>query len=95
MGNANTVNELLLYSGTLLVAVAMFAVMLVSFLGMLLLVLAARAVQMVLLPLADTLRRPWQLWRAAGSNLAGSAFAAEPSLATGAVSHVTGAISTV
>ncbi|WP_427015711.1 hypothetical protein ACQCSX_12920 [Pseudarthrobacter sp. P1] len=65
MDDANTVNDLLLYSGTLLVAGVMFAVMLTAFLGMLLLALAARGVQLVVVPLAESVRRSWLLWRAA------------------------------
>ncbi|WP_026556195.1 hypothetical protein [Arthrobacter sp. 35W] len=65
MDNPILVNDLLVYSGTLLIGVLIFAVIAVSFLGMLLVALAARGVQMAVVPLAYALRRPWVLSSAA------------------------------
>ncbi|WP_434616090.1 hypothetical protein [Arthrobacter sp. A5] len=61
-----TVNDLLVYSGTLLIAAAMFAIIGVAFLGCLLLALAARGLQWASLKLTDAVLRQWAEWHQHG-----------------------------
>ncbi len=61
-----TVNDLLVYSGTLLIAAAMFAVIAVAFLGCLLVAFAARALQLVSLKLTNAVLRQWAEWHGHG-----------------------------
>ncbi|MBG0740778.1 hypothetical protein IV500_15490 [Paeniglutamicibacter antarcticus] len=72
------INDLLIYSGTVLIAVMMFAVIGVSFLGCLLLALAARALQCASLALTGAVVAQWSGWRA------GSAAAPGPATVAGA-----------
>ncbi|MCY0905028.1 hypothetical protein [Arthrobacter sp. H14-L1] len=58
------VNDLLVYSGTVLIAVLMFSLITVSFLGCLLLALTARALQCASLKLTEAVVAQWSGWRA-------------------------------
>ncbi len=81
MDQSLNVNDLLVYSGTVLIAVLMFSIIAVSFLGCLLLAFAARALQWSSLKLTAAVVAQWSSWRA------GDAAAPEPAVLAAAPQH--------